>query len=213
MLKVKCDLVAGNREPICSVILMRTIRTFIAIELSGTVIARAQEAIKLLKGSGAEVGWVDRGQMHLTLKFLGNVSEVETPDICRVVAEAAARVEPFEMVFRGLGAFPRVSEPRTIWLGIDQGQEELAELHETIEGALRTEMGFGKENRKFHPHLTLGRLRKESDPARDELSRLIQENGAFDGDLTVVEEVVTFASTLGRQGPAHEPMGHASLAE
>jgi 2'-5' RNA ligase len=192
---------------------MRSVRTFIAVELSGTVIARAQEAIKLLKGSGAEVGWVDRGQMHLTLKFLGNVPETETPDVCRVVAEAAAGVEPFEIVFKGLGAFPRASEPRTIWMGIDQGQAELAELHEAIEESLKKEMGFGKENRRFHPHLTLGRLRKESDPARNELSRLIQENEAYDGDLTIVEEVVTFASTLSRQGPAHEPMGHASLAE
>src|SRR5262245_24360032 len=171
---------------------MRSIRTFIAVELSGTVIARAQEAIKLLKTSGAEVGWVDRAQMHLTLKFLGNVPENETPDVCRVVAEAAAKVEPFEIVFKGLGAFPRVSEPRTIWMGIDQGQAELAELHEAIEEALKKEMGFGKENRRFHPHLTLGRLRKESDPARNELSRLIQENESFDGDLTIVEEVVTF---------------------
>lgn len=192
---------------------MRSIRTFIAVELSGTVIARALEAIRLLKTSGAEVGWVARPQMHLTLKFLGNVPEVETPDVCRVVAEAAAGIEPFEIVFRGLGSFPRVSEPRTIWLGIDQGQEELAELRAAIEGALQKEMGFGKEQRKFHPHLTLGRLRKESDPAREELARLIEENSAFDGDLTVVEEVVTFASMLGRQGPAHEPMGHASLAE
>lgn len=192
---------------------MRPIRTFIAVELSGTVIARAQEAIKLLKTSGAEVGWVDRGQMHLTLKFLGNVPEVEAPDVCRVVAEAAAGVEPFEIVFRGLGAFPRASEPRTVWLGIDQGQGELLELHTAIEESLKKKMGFGKENRKFHPHLTLGRLRKESDPAREELARLIQENATFDGDLTVVEEVVTFASFLGRQGPTHEPMGHASLAE
>ncbi|MCE9529511.1 MAG: RNA 2',3'-cyclic phosphodiesterase [Planctomycetales bacterium] len=192
---------------------MRSIRTFIAVELSSTVIARAQEGIKLLKTSGAEVGWVDRAQMHLTLKFLGNVTDIETPDICRVVVVAARQVEPFEIVFRGLGAFPRVTEPRTIWMGIEQGQEELAELHAAIEDALKKEMGFGKENRKFHPHLTLGRLRKESDPARDELSRILQGNANFDGDLTVVDEVVVFASTLGRQGPTHEAMGHASLAE
>jgi 2'-5' RNA ligase len=192
---------------------MRSIRTFIAVELSSTVIARAQEGIKLLKTSGAEVGWVDRAQMHLTLKFLGNVTDIETPEICRVVVGAASQVEPFEIVFRGLGAFPRVSEPRTIWMGIEQGQEELAELHAAIEDALKIEMGFGKENRKFHPHLTLGRLRKESDPARNELSRLLQESANFDGDLTIVDEVVVFASTLGRQGPTHEAMGHASLAD
>ena len=166
---------------------MRPVRTFIAVELSGTVIARAQEAIKQLKTSGADVSWVAKPQMHLTLKFLGNVTEIETPDICRVVAEAAAGIEPFEIVFKGLGAFPRVSEPRTIWLGIDQGQQELEVLHNAIEEALKKEMGFGKEHRKFHPHLTLGRLRKESDPAREELSRLIQENATCDGDLTVVE--------------------------
>ena len=126
---------------------MRPVRTFIAVELSGSVIARALEAIKLLRTSGAEVGWVERAQMHLTLKFLGNVTEIETPDICRVVAEAAAKVEPFEIVFRGLGAFPRVSEPRTLWLGIDQGQVGLAELHAAIEGALQTAGGQPQRGR------------------------------------------------------------------
>src|SRR6187397_976232 len=135
---------------------MRSIRTFIAVELSSTVIARAQEGIKLLKTSGAEVGWVDRAQMHLTLKFLGNVTDIETAEICRVVVGAASQVEPFEIVFRGLGAFPRGSEPRTLWMGIEQGQVDLAELHAAIEDALKKEMGFGKETRKFHPHLTLG---------------------------------------------------------
>ena len=192
---------------------MRSIRTFIAVELSGTVIARANEAIRLLKTSGADVSWVSTQHMHLTLKFLGNVPETETPDVCRIVAQAASLVEPFEIVCRGLGAFPAADHPRTIWLGIDQGQGELAELHAAIEDALKREMGFAKEHRRFHPHLTLGRLRRESDPGRDELSRLIQENAGFDGDLSIVEEVVVFASFLSRQGPAHEPMGHCSLAE
>ena len=120
---------------------MRSIRTFIAVELSSTVIARAPEGIKLLKTSGAEVGWVDREQMHLTLKFLGNVTDIETPDICRVVVDAAQKVEPFEIVFRGLGAFPRVTERRTIWMGIEQAHRELAELHAAVEDALKKERG------------------------------------------------------------------------
>lgn len=192
-------------------IAMHPIRTFIAVELASSVIARANEAMRLLKKSQAEVSWAHVEHMHLTLKFLGNVPETETPDVCRIVAAAAKEVDPFEIVFRGLGAFPTVDHPRTIWLGIDQGQAELAELHAAIEEALKQEMGFSKEHRKFHPHLTLGRLRRESDPGRDELSQLIQENGNFDGDISVVEEVVVFASFLGRHGPKHEALGHASL--
>lgn len=192
---------------------MRRLRTFIAIELSGSVLAKAGQAVKLLQTSGAEVNWVDTRNMHLTLKFLGDVPETETPEICRVVADAASKVEPFEIICRGLGAFPKVDAPRAIWIGIEQGKEELIELHAALEKGLHEELGFSKENRRFQPHLTLGRLRHESDPCRQSLSELISGGANFDADLTVVEEVVIFSSFLGRNGPQHEPIGHCSLAE
>src|SRR5262245_14607697 len=107
---------------------MSRLRTFIAVELAGSVLAKAAQLIKELQAAGADVSWVKAPQMHLTLKFLGDVADTETPDICRVVADAARRFEPFEIVCRGAGAFPDVRQPRTIWLGFSQGVEELTEL-------------------------------------------------------------------------------------
>ena len=190
---------------------MPRLRTFIAVEMSPTVIGRAQQLIRELQTSGAEVNWVKPAQMHLTLKFLGDVPDTETPDICRVVAAAAKTVEPFEVVCRGAGAFPDLDNPKTLWLGFTQGTEELVELQTAIEDALKKEMGYGREQRRFHPHLTLGRVKWCDGPERQQLKELLIKNAAFDADLTVVDEAVIFASFLGRHGPTHEALGRAEL--
>ena len=86
---------------------MPRVRTFIAVEMSPRVITRAGDLIDKLRVAAAEINWVRPQQMHLTLKFLGDVPDIETPDICRVVAEVAAGFEPFEITCRGAGAFPK----------------------------------------------------------------------------------------------------------
>ncbi|HUE74417.1 MAG TPA: RNA 2',3'-cyclic phosphodiesterase [Pirellulaceae bacterium] len=191
---------------------MPRLRTFIAVEMAGSVLAKAQQLIKELQTSGAEVNWVRPAQMHLTLKFLGDVPDVETPDICRVVAAAAKTVEPFEIVCRGVGAFPDIHTPRTLWMGFGQGAEELIELQSAIDDALKKEMGYGREQRRLHPHLTLGRVKRFDETTRANLEALLIKHANFDGDLTVIEEAVIFASFLGRDGPTHQPLGHAGLA-
>lgn len=190
---------------------MARLRTFIAVEMSPTVIGKAQQLIRELETSGADVNWVKPAQMHLTLKFLGDVPDTETPDICRVVAAAAKTVEPFEVVCRGAGAFPDLEHPKTLWLGFSQGADELAELQRAIEDALKKEMGYGREQRRFHPHLTLGRVKRCDGPAQHRLQELLVKNAEFDADLAVIEEAVVFASFLGRHGPTHEALGRAEL--
>src|SRR4051812_6039713 len=98
---------------------MPRLRTFIAVEMSSRVITRARELIDKLRSAAADVNWVRPEQMHLTLKFLGDVPDTATPDICRVVTEVAAGFEPFEIICRGAGAFPNPREPRTLWIGIE----------------------------------------------------------------------------------------------
>ncbi|HZL91460.1 MAG TPA: RNA 2',3'-cyclic phosphodiesterase [Pirellulaceae bacterium] len=191
---------------------MARLRTFIAVELAGSVLARAAQLIKELQAAGADVNWVKAPQMHLTLKFLGDVADTETPDICRVVADVASRCEPFEIVCRGAGAFPDLRQPRTIWLGFTQGVQELTELQRAIDDALKKEMGYGREQRRFHPHLTLGRVKRFDEQTRSNLAGLLQKHATFDGDLSVIEEVVVFASFLGRSGPTHEALGRAELS-
>src|SRR4029450_10033794 len=104
---------------------MTRIRAFVAVELAPSVAARARKLIDELRASSAQVNWVKTQQMHLTLKFLGDVQDTETPDICRVVADVAKTFEPFEITCRGVGAFPNLREPRTLWIGIEDGAEEL----------------------------------------------------------------------------------------
>src|SRR5688572_22175594 len=104
---------------------MPRIRTFIAVEISPSVTGRAAQLIDRLRVAAAEVNWVHTPHLHLTLKFLGDVPDTETPDICRVVQQVAAQFEPFEVTFRGVGAFPDIHKPRTLWIGAEDGAEEL----------------------------------------------------------------------------------------
>jgi 2'-5' RNA ligase len=190
---------------------MPRIRTFVAVELAPSVKARAGELIGKLRAASAQITWVQPAQMHLTLKFLGDVPDTDTPDICRVVEKVAAGFEPFEVICRGLGAFPSADHPRTLWIGITDGAVALCDLQAAIDDALKRELGFAREPRKFQPHLTIGRVKHEPPEARGELSTLIEQYAQFDADLAVVDEVVTFASFLGRSGATHEALGRAEL--
>lgn len=190
---------------------MPRIRTFVAVELGASVAARAGDLINKLRVTAAQVNWVKTQQMHLTLKFLGDVPDIETPDICRVVSRVAKGFEPFEITCRGVGAFPSNEHPRTIWIGIEDGAEALCELQAAIEGALKEELGFPKEARRFQPHLTLGRVKHEPPSTRGELTTLLEQAAHFDADLAVIDEVVVFASFLHRSGPDHEALGRSEL--
>lgn len=190
---------------------MPRIRTFIAVELSPSVKGRAEELIARLRVAAAEVNWVKPPHMHLTLKFLGDVPDTETPDICRVVAKAAASVPPFEILCRGVGAFPSNDRPKTLWIGVGDGAQQLVELQAAIDDALKSELGYGRELRAFHPHLTIGRVKRELPGGRGDLAHLLDKYADFDADLAIIDEVVTFASFLGRAGPTHEALDRAEL--
>jgi len=192
---------------------MTRIRTFVAVELAPSVAARAGKLIDELRVSSAQVNWVKTQQMHLTLKFLGDVQDTETPDICRVVADVAKTFEPFEITCRGAGAFPTAEHPRTLWIGIEDGAEELCNLQATLEQSLKDALGFPKEARRFQPHLTIGRVKHEPPSTRGELTALLVKHANFDADLSVIDEVVVFASFLGRSGPSYEALGRADLGK
>ena len=190
---------------------MPRIRTFIAVELSPSVKSRAEVLIGELSAAAAEINWVRPQHMHLTLKFLGDVPDIETPDICRVVSKVAAASEPFEITCRGVGAFPSSDRPKTLWIGIADGAEQLVQLQKAIDDALKNELGYGRELRAFHPHLTIGRVKQLLPGGRDDLIHLLKKHADFDADLAIVDEVVTFSSFLSRQGPTHEALDRAEL--
>jgi 2'-5' RNA ligase len=185
------------------------VRTFIAVELPYEVKERAGRLIDRLRDTDAKVKWVEPEALHWTLKFLGDVDIRETPAICAAVARAVEPLAPFDVDAHGAGAFPDVHRPRTVWIGVGQGSEKMVELHDRIEAEL-AELGYRPEGRRFRPHLTIGRVRA-SRQGIDELARRIEEHADFEGGLSTVFEVVVFSSKLSREGPTHEPLGHAEL--
>lgn len=187
----------------------QTIRTFVAVELNPAVRGRAEQLIQLLRVTGADVKWVDTLNMHLTLKFLGDVRSQEIPRVCQTVQRAVAKVEPFEMEICGAGAFPNAQRPRTLWLGAGSGAEEMVALHGHVEAALG-KLGFRKEHRRFHPHFTIGRLRRGG-PAVAELGQILIENADFDAGRINVSQVVVFSSRLDRPGPTYEALSRENL--
>lgn len=187
----------------------KKIRTFVAVELSSAVRAEAARLVDLLRPVGGDARWVEPQNMHLTLKFLGDVREEAIADVCRVVTKAAADFQPFDIKLGSAGAFPDLRRPRTLWIGITQGQQELVRLQSAVERAL-AKRGFPKENRDFFPHLTIGRIR-ESGPQMGELGQRIQTHADFAAGGSTIRDVVVFASHLSSSGPTYEPLARAPL--
>ncbi len=180
------------------------IRTFIAVEVDDYVRQRALDLMDILRTAQADVKWVEPENLHITVKFLGEVLSRDIYHICQAVKKAVATFEPFPLVVGGAGAFPDVVRPRTIWLGFTQGSEELVRLQRSVEEAL-VPLGFPREGRPFKAHLTLGRVRR-ANPGLGRLAQLLRDQADFTGAETYVEQVVVFSSQLTPQGPIYEPL-------
>ncbi len=188
---------------------MNKVRTFVAVELADEVRDRAVQLIERLRSAGAEARWTMPQNMHLTLKFLGDVREDAVADVCRVVSKVAAEAGPFEIELGGAGAFPDVRRPRTLWIGVRRGHAELARLQTAVERAL-AKRGFPKDRRDYQPHLTIGRIRERAAPMA-ELGQLILEHANFAAGSCAIREAIVFASHLSATGPRYEPLARAPL--
>lgn len=174
-----------------------TIRSFIAANLDPglkVALARVQDR---LKATGADVGWVRPENLHLTLKFLGQVGEGRIGAIGEAIAAAATGCGPVHLVFQGLGAFPRPREARVVWIGLSHGSEALAALQARIEAALES-LGFAREARPFTAHLTLGRVRGPA--RREQLARAITEAPAEALGEMVLDRIELMQSNLSAGG-------------
>lgn len=132
-------------------------RSFIAIELHETVKKILAEFQQEMKKCGPDVRWTRLDNIHLTLKFLGNIEEDKADTIAEKIKGACKGRSGFKIGITGTGVFPNDRSPRVLWAGIDLNDEIIA-LHEKIEDAMAS-VGFEREKRRFSPHLTLGRFR------------------------------------------------------
>lgn len=184
------------------------LRTFIAVELDDAIRNRALELIRQLSTSPADVKWVEAENLHFTLHFLGEIPIEDAARVCQKVKALVARMPSFEIEVGGVSAFPSVAAPRTIYVGVQQGTEELINLHAAI-GHELVKLGFREESRRFMPHLTLGRVRGSQGTA--ELADLLRDNADDIAGVTDVSEVTVFSSNLSGRGPTYDVLAHCGL--
>lgn len=134
-----------------------THRLFAAIRPPAPVI----DALLALEGGIADARWQDRGQLHLTLRFFGEIEASQAEDLAATLLQV--RCEPFALALRGVGHFERRGRPHTLWAGVAPS-EPLAALQRRVEATARR-MGLPPEPRRFAPHITLARLNSASGPA------------------------------------------------
>jgi 2'-5' RNA ligase len=192
---------------------MNTVRTFIAIELPGEILRLMSQAQAQLK-TGAPPGsvrWVHVEGIHLTLKFLGPVPTSQIDAITSAMAAAARSVPSFTLTIGGAGCFPNARRPRVIWIGIHEPTGRLNNLQRAVESAI-SPLGYPSEERGFQPHLTLGRVARDTTP--DDIKRLGELVAAANigtlGQVGVVE-ITLIKSDLKPTGAEYATLQRARL--
>lgn len=139
---------------------MGLLRAFIAIELPQYLLDSIEkQTARLVQTLGHEImRWVPSHNMHLTLKFIGDISTSHVDFLKQLIAQEAAAHQQFDLQIGGLGSFPTSRRPRILWAGL-HSPPDLASLQKSIEMGV-SRLGYEKEERPFSPHLTLGRVRQ-----------------------------------------------------
>jgi 2'-5' RNA ligase len=181
------------------------LRTFVAVTITPTLeLERLYARLARLVEPARPVPLAN---LHVTLKFLGETDLSKVAPVASAVAEAAISHSACEARLAGLGAFPDARRPRTVWVGLD-GATVLANVAADLEGRLEA-LGFAREGRAFHPHVTL--LRVKSRPPQGLLT-LIAQNNATDFGSTPIQAVEFFQSELTPRGSQYNVLARAPLA-
>jgi len=175
-------------------------RLFIAVNISGGNREKILEIQSGLKKPGADIKWVGKENLHLTLKFLGETEENATLILKEKINSALVGIVPFQITFSNCGFFPSEISPRVLWIGIDNGSNYLRDIAGKIDTALE-KIGFSKENRSFSAHLTIGRFR--SGRGSDKLIKMAKKT-IFEKISETVDSIFLMKSTLTPAGPMYE---------
>jgi RNA 2',3'-cyclic 3'-phosphodiesterase len=184
-------------------------RVFCAVEIPPDVAERALSHIVTLKSESAKIqaSWNREGKLHLTLKFLGHIPQPKVTDVSRACEIATRDVAKFQISVGNTGAFPKHGPPRVLWIGVDDLDGKLGKLQTRLEDAC-SKVGFPREDRPFHPHLTLARLR--SPQGAKELGQVHRELGFAPATIDITELLV-FRSELSPQGARYSVVSRHPL--
>jgi 2'-5' RNA ligase len=174
-------------------------RLFVAIDIPEDAREKLKSIQDALRPDIPGAKWVEPGGMHVTLKFLGPVEEAVVNDIEAVLEEAVRDKEPFKFSIRGLGGFPTKTRPRVVWAGIED-EGAMAGLAKPVERSMEW-LGFKPEDRDFHPHITLARIKT---PRRLDNPDLLPSAGQYlEIPNLLADKLVLFESRLSPRGATY----------
>ncbi len=178
------------------------IRSFIAFDIDDKqIIKRFSETEQMLARTGADLKLVKPENIHITMRFLGNI----TPPMVDSIFEAMQQVSfsSFDVEIRGLGAFPKLQYARVIWAGIRKGAEQLSNIFDQLEPKLR-ELGFRPDPKGFSPHLTIARVKSGRNKA--ELIRCVKDSVNHDFGIVKARCLRLKKSVLTPKGPIYSTL-------
>ncbi len=184
-------------------------RTFISVELTDEIRGKIAETIEKLRLTNTPVKWVEEKNLHITMKFLGEVKESEVEKLIAIVEDNVKGISFFNVKYEGMGTFPASTSPRVVWIGTSKGGEELKIIADSLEASL-SKAGFKSEEREFTPHITIGRVKERKNIP--ELLKAIEKvkNSKF-GEM-LVDHISIMKSTLTPKGPIYEVVKKIKLS-
>ena len=187
------------------------IRVFLAVEISSGIRENLFSLQQELKNILPPINWVRPESIHLTLKFLGYVEPSLVSQLLSVLEPIGKQQDGFSIEAQGLGVFPQVKRPRVFWVGFTGNTQALQNLVLEIEAALEP-LGFLPEEKPYHPHLTLARIKRDNAI----VGSALVENGILHSDqqlgTLLIERFILFQSNLDSFGATYTPLGFVQLS-
>lgn len=182
-------------------------RAFIAIDIDEAVRQKLVVAQQELAATGAQLKLVEPVNIHVTMKFLGEVPEEKIEAIAAALRKAVVNTQPFNIDVRGIGVFPNLRYVRVIWAGVTDGREAIIAIQQNIDRELG-KLGFRPE-RDFVPHLTLARVKTAK--RKEHLVALIRKMENVEFGITSAQAIELKQSTLTSKGPIYSTLAHIEL--
>ena len=157
---------------------------------------------------GFRIRWIRPDNIHLTLKFLGDIETASINEIRGVMDESVRGQAPISLKAKGIGVFPGIKRPRVIWTGVSGQVNQLLECQKRFAENL-DRIGFPKENRPFKAHLTFGRIKNRLDPKR--LAGALAEFSGFESEEFVADRVILYKSDLKPTGAVYTKLVEVAL--
>ena len=186
----------------------KTIRTFIAIEIPDDIISKFRKLQEGINVYDFKIRWVRSENIHLTLKFLGDVEAVKIGEIAEAISKTVEGYTPVSLKAKGIGAFPGIKRPRVLWVGLTGQLESLVKLQKTLDENLKV-LGFPGEKRPFKGHLTMGRIKTKIDVKK--FGDALMAFRGFESETFTASQIILYKSELKPSGAVYTKLSSASL--